>query len=532
MHPEAVFSYHGAMPRAVVWIASFGALLFLVGAAWMGRLERTGPAHADLQLDGGIPATFYLPGDAGFEAFLDPPPVGERPPAVVLMHGFASDRLGLSTLARRLARRGYAVLSFDAPGHGQNRHAFPHGRGRPDAFADSLRAAVDHLRAVPAVDGERIAVMGHSMGAGASLDFATRDAGIAASVMISGGWTTQGPYRPPDALFIYASGDPAGLKQRSDALAAKLAGVERVEPGRSYGDAARGDAVRVVEVPGVDHASIVWSAEAAGEIADWLDAAFGRERGGDVAGDPRQGAALLIAFSLLLVLPGLGGLLGRLAPAVPERPARGIAVSVAWLVGALFVSMPLVSVETPTAVLSVEVGDVVVGHFLLAGLALLAALALRGDAPLALLRVAPARTLAVAALGVVAVYALLLPISVVVHRMTLTPERGLVFLGASVGLLPLSLAQQALLRRGAPLRSALASALGRAVVLATLLLGVASGVLSFVVVLMLPSLVLVFVLFELLADGIYATSRNVGVIAVIDAAWLALVIAAVMPVRA
>jgi len=70
------------------------------------------------------------------------------------------------------------------------------------------------------------------------------------------------------------------------------------------------------------------------------------------------------------------------------------------------------------------------------------------------------------------------------------------------------------------------------ILLATLLLGVASGVLSFVVVLMLPSLVLVFALFELLADGIYAASRNVAVIAVIDAAWLALVIATIMPVRA
>jgi hypothetical protein len=61
--------------------------------------------------------------------------------------------------------------------------------------------------------------------------------------------------------------------------------------------------------------------------------------------------------------------------------------------------------------------------------------------------------------------------------------------------------------------------------------GVKVGLLPLVLVLMLPALVLTFVLFELLAASIYATSRNVAVIALIDAAWLALIVAAAMPVR-
>jgi hypothetical protein len=40
-----------------------------------------------------------------------------------------------------------------------------------------------------------------------------------------------------------------------------------------------------------------------------------------------------------------------------------------------------------------------------------------------------------------------------------------------------------------------------------------------------------FALFELLAASIYATSRNVSVVALIDAAWLGLIVAATMPVR-
>ena len=115
--------------------------------------------------------------------------------------------------------------------------------------------------------------------------------------------------------------------------------------------------------------------------------------------------------------------------------------------------------------------------------------------------------------------------------MTLTPERTAVFAAATLCLLPFSVAFQWLLRRGTPVRAALTSLLGRLLVLATLVLGVTTGLLSFVVVLMLPALVLVFVLFELLAGSIYAASRNLAVIAAIDAAWLALIVAAIMPIR-
>ena len=49
--------------------------------------------------------------------------------------------------------------------------------------------------------------MGHSMGAGAALDYATHDPNLKGAVMISGGWTL-GPERPKNALFIFAERDP------------------------------------------------------------------------------------------------------------------------------------------------------------------------------------------------------------------------------------------------------------------------------------------------------------------------------------
>ena len=110
--------------------------------------------HADLLLDGGIPATLFLPetsGDDAFGAFTEARPQGERPAAVVLSHGVSSDRANLSSLARKLAGAGFAVLTLDHRGHGENRNRFPAGRGRADALAPDFAAAVDFLRTSPLV---------------------------------------------------------------------------------------------------------------------------------------------------------------------------------------------------------------------------------------------------------------------------------------------------------------------------------------------------------------------------------------------
>lgn len=514
------------------WLGGVGGVLFLVAATWLGVLERAAPPRADITLDGGIPATLWLPGsDPDPSVFMDAPPREERPPGVVLMHGFSSDRLGVSVLARRLALAGYAVLAFDASGHGANRNPFQRSRARPDAFQADYAAAVDALRADPRVDGTRISVMGHSMGAAASLDFATRDSGLDAAVLISGGWSMLGPYRPPNALFLYAAGDPERIARRSRELATRLAGGSEIAIGRTYGDPARGTGVRLAMIPDADHATIVWSEAAALEIVRWLDGVYGREPSLGVAPDARLRASGLLALSLLLVLPALGSALGRLAPRRSEPQTLSAALCFGALALALVVSMPLLATDVPGAPISLEVGDAVVSHFGLAGLALLAAFALRSAPspfpPLSALRSA----LPAAALGVVAVYVLLIPLGAVLHRIALTPERLLAFGLASLGLLPFAWAAQGLLRRGPPLRAALRGAGGRVLVVGVLIAGVRVALLSPVVLLMLPALALTFALLELLAAGVYASSRNVALVALLDAGWLGLVIAATMPVR-
>ncbi len=158
--------------------------------------------------------------------------MAERPPAVVLIHGFMADRKIMSVLARRLAENGYAVLAIDVNGHGENRNPFNGGEAESNSLRADVKQAVDFLRESPLVDGSRIAVMGHSMGAGAALDYATNDPNLKGAVMISGSLTL-GPVRPKNALFIFAQNDPVEpIQDTSAALVAHLAGVRRPSSAR------------------------------------------------------------------------------------------------------------------------------------------------------------------------------------------------------------------------------------------------------------------------------------------------------------
>jgi hypothetical protein len=240
---------------------------------------------------------------------------------------------------------------------------------------------------------------------------------------------------------------------------------------------------------------------------------------------------LVIVVAFLLILPGLGQIIGRLVPPMPEPPARNPGTGLLTLAVALAATLPLLAVGVPGALLSVEVGDVIVSQFAVCGIALLVLLRLRGRLSAAVIPASRVSTILGAAVAIIAVFVLMLPLGVVVHRLTLTPERMLVFLLSALALLPVALAFQLLLRSGSPLVASLAAVGGRALVLLILFAGVQIGVMPWVVTLMLPTLALTFFFIELLAASIYATSRNLAAIALIDAAWVALIVAAAMPVR-
>jgi len=264
-----------SMPTVRV-VSAVALVIHLCATSCLGRFEHAQATHEDVVLAGGIPGTLFLPEPSKTGATLpDPPRHPERPPAAVLTHGLGSDRDRLASLAGKLAESGYAALTVGVRAHVRNLGADLRSRATGELFYVGVSAAVDYLRASPDVDGSRIVVVGHSMGASASLDYATRVVGIAGAVMISGGRRVEGPHRPPNALFIFASEDPEFVRSSLPRVAARIASVSEVELSRTYGRASDGTAVRAVEIPDADHTSIVSSDATAREIISWLDGIFG-----------------------------------------------------------------------------------------------------------------------------------------------------------------------------------------------------------------------------------------------------------------
>lgn len=508
------------------------AVIFLLLLVRIVQLGNGGPAHQSFELPGHEPATLYLPGSGMPFYRLFPPPKEQRPPCVVLMHGFTSDRVMMSVLARRLAENGYAVVAIDAHGHGTNRNPFQEDSLGKSVFLQDLGNAVEFLRNYQFVDGSRIVVMGHSMGAGATYDYATHDASIKGAVMISGGWVGTGNERPRNALFIFAENDPKeAIKDTSKALAAHLAGVPEAELGKAYGDFAQGTAVEAVEIPGENHISIVYSEKAASTIVKWLDSATATPRTGAIdTSDPRLGVSRIALLLFLILLVPIGRVCGAMVPSWTERPGGAQAwAGLAVLAAAMFITMPLAAAP-PAVFLSLVVGDLQVSWFLLAGLLILAGLTFSNHLDWLAIRDGSHGLAFAAIIGIAATYVPQLPLQVTFHNLALTPERLVAAVIATVLLLPFWLAFELMLRRGSVVMSTVVAALGRVLILVLIWAGVMLRVVPFVVILILPILAIIFITFEIFAASAYATSRNLVLIAIVESVWFAWTIAATNPI--
>ena len=515
-------------------LVAVALVVFLAAMVELGRLDAGDPPHFDVMLPGGLPITLYLPPGVPVPTgrpIPDPPVEAARPPVVVLAHGYTSDRLMMGTLARTIANAGYAVVALDFCGHGANRNPFP-GFSSPTMLAADLGHAVQFARQSPYVDGSHVVVMGHSMGASAVTDFASHEPELDGLVAISGGWQLLGPEQPPNALFIFAEKDTTTVRATAVRLATRLAGERRIEPGRTYGEFSARRAVRAIEMPGENHVSMIRSPAVAREIVAWLDGIFSRQRTTAPSFvDPRMPVAGVGLLAMLVLLAGIGVAVGGLSPLGAQRPASGGLGALLALAIVLLATMPLMALGSPLSFLGLEVGDLTLAHMSVAGVLWLGGMALTGRLDGASWRPGAGRAALAGAAGFVAVYALLVPLGVVFHRLTPTPERVAVMVGAALAILPFFLAFELGLRRGGAFTAALLGLDGRVVLLGATWLAIRIGVFPQVVVLLLPLFALGFVLVEVVAVAIYASSRNVVAIACFEALWVAWATAATMPIR-
>jgi uncharacterized protein len=233
------------------------------------------PADLDLQaddvefatVDGARLRGWFLPVNGADD--------GGAHPVVVVMHGWASAAEDLLPVAPAVIGASLSLLFVDARGHGRSDAAEFMSMPR---FAEDLHAAVAWVRERPDVDAARIALVGHSVGAGAALLVASRDPRIAAVVSIA---SMADPremigrsfrrYRAPQALvravlrtiertigYRFDDFAPLHTIARIDAPVLVLHGLDdRTVP---IDDAARlaesGSSATLRLVPGADHRSL------------------------------------------------------------------------------------------------------------------------------------------------------------------------------------------------------------------------------------------------------------------------------------
>jgi dienelactone hydrolase len=507
-------------------------IAYAITAAVLMHKEHGGPPHLNFDLPGNESATLYLPKAEGDPFFLiTPPPIAQRPPAVVLVHGFAADRVVMSTLARRLAQNGYAVLAIDLHGHGANRNPFSYAIAEDNVLRQDIRAAVNYLRNSQFADPARIFVMGHSMGAGAALDYATQDPNIAGAVMISGGWALWGPNRPRNSLFILAQRDPAFIRDDSIKIAGLLAGTNPPQWNQLYGNFAGGNAVKLAEVHGTNHISIIFSADAAGQIIGWLDgiSRIHRTQAPNLK-DTRRTAAL-IAFGLfLLLLAVIGRLTGGFAEIWPPRGAEDMWQGFALLIAAMVIAMPIAGIAPLAGVLSMPVAGDLVSWVFVSGLLMLAILWNWNALEVPAMLVRPRVTLIAAGLAFGLIVAVTMPLTVTQHRMALTPERSCMAVIAALLLLPFFYAFEFVVRRGHGWQPIVFGVIGRVIIVSMIAFAVWVNAMPAVLGLMIGLLVIQFVSYEIFANAAYRASGNLALIAIVESAWLGWLLASLMPI--
>lgn len=230
-------------------VLAFTALL--AGAAWAG----VGPEDVTLRTADGvfIAGTYYRPEQPGSR------------PAVILLHMLSRNRHDWDAFARALAWRGYAVLAIDLRGHGESTRGVGSWRLLTEpgfqAMVKDVAAAHEYLRKAPEADGERVAVIGASIGANVALVYGSLEPSVKTLVLLSPGLEYRGVATAeamnlygPRPLLIVASREDTYSAESSTTLNNLAIGRHRLV---MHNDAGHG--TRMFDsVPGMESTLLEW----------------------------------------------------------------------------------------------------------------------------------------------------------------------------------------------------------------------------------------------------------------------------------
>ena len=103
-------------------------------------------------------------------------------------------------------------------------------------------------------------------------------------------------------------------------------------------------------------------------------------------------------------------------------------------------------------------------------------------------------------------------------------------LASALLVLPFFVSFEVILRRGSTVMSTLLGSLGRVLIIISIVVGLGLGTIPFVLGLVLPLYVIMFVMFEVFAASVYWGSGNLLLIALVESLWFARTAALAWPI--
>jgi dienelactone hydrolase len=184
--------------KQVLFAVAVVALAVFFGRHLIPGLADSAPGHRVKTEDVRFPS-----GDLRIAGTLyTPSPLTGLHPAVVMSHGGTrrGRRLALYTVAaRKLAERGYIVLTLDFRGFGDSERPRRFETAADLDFVQDVVAAVDYIATLRNVDTGTISAVGHSFGAGVAVAASLRDHRVSRAISISPGRNTAKRFFGPGA---------------------------------------------------------------------------------------------------------------------------------------------------------------------------------------------------------------------------------------------------------------------------------------------------------------------------------------------
>ncbi len=498
------------------WLQAAAAVLALLMIAFAIHTLRATTDGLTVTRDtvGSIPITVYAPAD------------GKRAPAVVIAHGFAGSQQLMQPFATTLARAGFVAISFDFPGHGRNPKPLVSGLSDQEAMSSAL---VDALKAVVADarrrgDG-RVALLGHSMASDVVVKLGIDDPQIAATIAVSLFFPRVTATAPRNLLIIDGALEAdelirQGLESIRDAASGKP------ESGPIYGRFDDGSARRLVLARGAEHIGVLYARDSLDAAVDWLAQSYAQPAAGNWRDTRGAALGLLIAGLMLLAWP----LATRLPVLCAPSAGLGLARRELLLVsGVPAVATPLLLWPLPHDWLPLLLGGYLAMHFALYGGLMALMLKVRGHRLPTLAAFDRRVLLLIAAVTVACMASFGYALDGWVASVKPNAMRLPLVAAMALGLLPFFVIDEWITRGAQPARGAYA--LGKALLLASLVLAVALNLYElFFLIIIVPVVLLLFIVFGSFSGWIGRRTGQPLIAAVANALLFGWLIAVSFPV--